>query len=145
MAQIYNFRELRSTLSERGIRWRSSGDTEVLLEGLALYGTGFLSQLNGMLHLLFGIKQTKSCSLRGILSALNPFTLRPQIPQSIFSQVRSRLIRIPWPPAQPNFYAIQQHLHSATQTENHTALKGISRIAPGTWVRWKSASGTVPL
>src|SRR5690606_1862299 len=45
--EIYNYREIRSQLSHRW-SFGSSGDTEVLLAGLILEGTGFLSKLEGM-------------------------------------------------------------------------------------------------
>lgn len=45
--EIYNFRELKSRLSERW-QFRTSGDTETLLAGLVLEGTDFLSNLEGM-------------------------------------------------------------------------------------------------
>jgi asparagine synthase (glutamine-hydrolysing) len=46
--EIYNFKELRAELQGRGIRFRSSGDTEVLLEALGHWGTDALVKLRGM-------------------------------------------------------------------------------------------------
>lgn len=45
--EIYNYRELRSSLQSRWT-FRSQGDTEVLLAGLVLEGPGFLARANGM-------------------------------------------------------------------------------------------------
>jgi len=45
---IYNYRELREELEEKGIRFSSKTDTEVLLEGLSLYGVAYIHKLNGM-------------------------------------------------------------------------------------------------
>ena len=48
--EIYNFREIRSTLS--GISWRTTSDTEVLVELIAQVGIeGALRRLNGMFAL----------------------------------------------------------------------------------------------
>jgi asparagine synthase (glutamine-hydrolysing) len=44
--EIYNYRELRESLP--GVAWRTSGDTEVLLQGLAHQADDFLSRANGM-------------------------------------------------------------------------------------------------
>lgn len=45
--EIFNFRELRTNLEEKGIRFRTTGDTEVLLELYKTYGKDCLNQLNG--------------------------------------------------------------------------------------------------
>lgn len=46
--EIYNFAELRAELEQRGARFRTSGDTEVLLHGWRAWGPGLLDRLNGM-------------------------------------------------------------------------------------------------
>lgn len=46
--EIYNFRELREELYRIGHRFRSSSDTEVLLEAYRLWGTDCLERFNGM-------------------------------------------------------------------------------------------------
>ena len=46
--EIWNFRELRSSLIEKGLRFSTSGDVEVLAAVLDLYGTSGLRMLEGM-------------------------------------------------------------------------------------------------
>ncbi len=46
--EIYNYRELRSELVEKGARFRSDSDTEVILEAYRAWGTRAFSRLNGM-------------------------------------------------------------------------------------------------
>lgn len=46
--EIYNFRELRTQLETEGGRFTTSGDTEVLFEGLRIHGANFLTRCNGM-------------------------------------------------------------------------------------------------
>jgi asparagine synthase (glutamine-hydrolysing) len=46
--EIYNYLELRAELRARGYRFRSSGDTEVLLNAYREWGAGCLDKLNGM-------------------------------------------------------------------------------------------------
>ena len=46
--EIYNHVELREELKRRGIRFRSSGDTEVLLQLYLAHGPDFLRRLAGM-------------------------------------------------------------------------------------------------
>ncbi len=46
--EIYNFRELRAELEDRGHRFRTSGDTEVIIAAWRQWGPDCLSRLNGM-------------------------------------------------------------------------------------------------
>ena len=46
--EIYNFRELRAELEDRGHRFRTSGDTEVIIAAWRQWGVDCLSRLNGM-------------------------------------------------------------------------------------------------
>lgn len=46
--EIYNFRELRSQLEIKGVRFRSNSDTEVLLNLYQFEGVDMLSRLNGI-------------------------------------------------------------------------------------------------
>ncbi|MBU2091525.1 MAG: asparagine synthase (glutamine-hydrolyzing), partial [Alphaproteobacteria bacterium] len=45
---IYNFPELRQELTADGIRFRTSGDTEVLLAAWRKWGKGAFARLNGI-------------------------------------------------------------------------------------------------
>ncbi len=46
--EVYNFRELRKSLIARGYRFRSTSDTEVVLEAFAEWGVAAIERLNGM-------------------------------------------------------------------------------------------------
>lgn len=45
---VYNFKELRAELEKEAVVFKSNSDTEVILEGMAKYGFGFVERLNGM-------------------------------------------------------------------------------------------------
>ena len=45
---IYNFKELRKELIEKGHTFESETDTEVIVEGLSAYGPSFFERFNGM-------------------------------------------------------------------------------------------------
>ncbi|MDJ0637888.1 MAG: asparagine synthase (glutamine-hydrolyzing) [Paracoccaceae bacterium] len=46
--EVYNAPALRRQLEEKGIRFRSTSDTEVILEGFAVWGKAILDKLHGM-------------------------------------------------------------------------------------------------
>ena len=46
--EIYNYRSVRGELEANGVALRTSGDTEVILEGYRLWGEGVLDRVEGM-------------------------------------------------------------------------------------------------
>lgn len=46
--EIYNFKELKNELEDKGMHFKTSSDTEVILNGYLLYGEDFFSKLNGI-------------------------------------------------------------------------------------------------
>ena len=51
--KVYNFKELRNELQEKGWNFRSSSDTEVVLFALAEWGKSALQRFNGIFALAF--------------------------------------------------------------------------------------------
>lgn len=70
--EIYNYPELRSELARRGHVFRTSGDSEVLLQGLILEGSNFLSKLEGMFSLILWDTHEKR-----LIVARDPFGIKP--------------------------------------------------------------------
>ena len=62
--EIYNFAELRTELQRRGCVFATSGDTEVLLHGWRIWGTGVLDRLNGMFAFALHDAARRRCSWR---------------------------------------------------------------------------------
>ena len=61
--EVYNFNELKSQLEARGHRFRSTSDTEVVLEAISEWGVSAFSRFNGMFALAAYCKKTNSVTL----------------------------------------------------------------------------------
>lgn len=46
--EVYNMKELRKELQEKGIHFQTTSDTEVILAGYQVYGTDIVNKLNGI-------------------------------------------------------------------------------------------------
>ena len=51
--EIYNFRVLKNTLQNLGVKFKTDSDTEVLLESLIYWGKGAMDKINGMYSFAF--------------------------------------------------------------------------------------------
>lgn len=61
--EIYNTKELRSQLQKRGVNFKSTSDTEVVLMGHLVYGPEFVEQLNGIFAYAFWNETLKTLFL----------------------------------------------------------------------------------
>jgi len=90
--EIYNFRELRAELQAKGVTFRTTSDTEVLLEMYAREGAAMLLRLRGMFA--FAIWDTER---RELFMARDPYGIKPlyyaQLPGGFLfaSQVKALL------------------------------------------------------
>lgn len=70
--EIYNFRDLRRVLEASGVVFRTTSDTEVLLEGWARWGEALLDQIEGMYAFVIWDRRD-----RVIVAARDPFGIKP--------------------------------------------------------------------
>jgi asparagine synthase (glutamine-hydrolysing) len=70
--EIYNFPELKALLEARGVRFRTTSDTEALLHLYALDGAAMVRQLRGMFALAIW-----DAARRGVFLARDPYGIKP--------------------------------------------------------------------
>jgi len=142
--EIYNFHELRDDLSAAGIMFRSAGDTEVLLHGLACSGAEYLRRLNGMYALALWDRQTSHLML-----ARDPLGIKPlyyaQLPHGglVFASEIKALCAHPRLRREVDGVAIIQHLAYCHASGDRCALASVKRLRPGFMLQW-SADKPVP-
>ncbi len=70
--EIYNYRALRGELETAGHKFRTTGDTEVLLRGFIEWGEGVLDRLEGMYAFVMVDHETRT-----VTAARDPFGIKP--------------------------------------------------------------------
>ncbi len=133
--EIYNYVELRKELIQAGRSFRTSSDTEVLLQSYIHWGIKALEKFNGMFAFALINRQTGNWIL-----ARDPFGIKPLYyceikDQLVFaSEIKSILLH---PEISPdlNWNGIQQYLTLQYCIGSQTLFKGIKKVEPGCFVQ----------
>lgn len=137
--EIYNFRQLRSELEAKGWCFESTGDTEVLLNGLIQFGADFVSKLNGMFAFALWDRVN-----RELLIARDPMGVKPLyycVPRPgtvLFASEIKALLEHPAFNPVPDLVGLVQHLVFCHASADRTALKGVKRLTPGCLAHWRA-------
>jgi asparagine synthase (glutamine-hydrolysing) len=92
--EIYNFLELRRDLSNLGVSFRTSSDTEVLIEGYRMWGHEIWAKLNGFWAVALYDFSTRSFSLSRDRLGVAPFYYRETVEGVYFASSIQSLVDI---------------------------------------------------
>lgn len=133
--EIFNYLELRKELEGKGYTFRSSSDTEVLLNAYIEWKEECLGRLNGMWAFVLLDKERNEC-----FCARDRFGVKPlyymETPERVaFSSEVSALIHSGVCKTSINCTAVAHYLFSgALDFDNSTFQEKIRSVEPGTWM-----------
>lgn len=121
--EIYNFVELRKELAERGWRFRTTGDTEVLLKAWRAWGPRMFERLNGMFAFAIYDKAAGQLVLARDIVGEKPLYYYHKGDTFIFASEAKAIAKIvPVRERQDEFFEAFQHHHLETPWEDVRAL-----------------------
>lgn len=94
--EVYNYRELRRELESRGIRFRSTGDSEVVLCALAQWGIEAFNRFNGMFALAFYDRVEKRLLLGRDHAGIKPLYYLLSHDGLVFGSQYDQILHHPW-------------------------------------------------
>lgn len=128
--EIYNYRRLRAELEGEGVAFRTTGDTEVLLEGYRHWGEGVLDRLEGMYAFAI-IDRVRNAAVvaRDGLGIKPLYVARAGKLMGFASEMRplTRLVG-----AEPDPRAVADLLTYGWAAGRLSNLRGIEMVLPGT-------------
>jgi asparagine synthase (glutamine-hydrolysing) len=137
--EVYNFRELREELERKGIRIRSSGDTEVVLQALAVWGKDALDRFNGMFALALYDGSDKRLLLARDHAGIKPlyYLLTPQ--GLVFASQYDQIMSHPWARAlNISNDGLALYLRLGYIPAPHAMLENTYMLEPGGWLEVSS-------
>lgn len=132
--EIYNFPELRKQLQDRGHRFATNSDTEVIIHLYEDEGVACLQKLRGMFAFALWDKRREILFCARDRMGKKPFcfTVTPQ--SFLFGSEIKAITADPDVSVSPDYHAIDQYLTYQFVPSPLTAFKGIKRLRPGEYL-----------
>jgi asparagine synthase (glutamine-hydrolysing) len=141
--EIYNFQQLRTELRERGVKIRSTGDTEVLLAYIAVYGcTETFPRLEGDWAVAVWDTRDELLTLGRDVHGVKPlYFARTSDGGLRFGSELKALIETGAVPTEPNVGPINAALLGYSGTwGDRTLYRGVRAVRPGGATRLRSST-----
>jgi len=140
--EIYNFKELRDSLVERGHSFRSSADTEVIIHLYEEYGIDCLKHMRGMFAFALWDSQRKRLFAARDRLGKKPFFYTKTGSLFIFGSEIKAITANSNVSSSPNFEAIDSYLSYQYVPSLLTAFSGIYKLPPAHYLICE-ANGTL--
>ena len=142
--EIYNFRDLRRELVGRGFRFRSSGDTEVVLRAYEAWGSDCVRRLDGMFA--FAVWDARSARLMLARDRVGkkPLFYFKQGDRIAFASEIKSLLLCPWVPRLMDSRRLPDFLTLGYVPWPHTLYEGIHQLPPASLVHFGPGRASEP-
>lgn len=136
--EIYNYRELKKGLEDKGENFASASDTEVLLRLLMRDGRAALPRLVGMFALAFWDRREKSLLLARDATGIKPlhYAALPEGGIAFASELLA-LVHVPGVDTGVDRDALSAYLACLYVPAPKTIYRGIKKLEPGHWLSWR--------
>lgn len=132
--EIYNYRQLRAELSGAGISFRTSSDTEVLLESWRRWGPASLRRLRGMFAFALYDARHGTLTLARDQFGIKPLFWMAQGGGVAFASELKGLRPLLGPRPALDETAVVASLMYSWVPEDHCVYQGVHKLPPGTWM-----------
>jgi asparagine synthase (glutamine-hydrolysing) len=126
--EVYNFQDIRRELEAKGLQFKSTGDTEVILRAYQTWGTGCLNKFNGMFALAIFDTQTGRLFAARDPLGIKPFYYWHHGERFAFASEIKALLQCPFIERHPDYAALRTP--ARFQICPHTGFAGIAKLPP---------------
>ena len=133
--EVYNFVELREQLQQRGVTFRSTSDSEVVLHALIEWGAAALAKFNGMFALAFYDSIEKKLLLARDHAGMKPLYYLTSDRGIVFGSQYDQLLAHPWSYGLGvSREALGLYLRLAYIPAPFAMIEKTHMLEPGTWM-----------
>ena len=128
--EIYNYRELRQQLLDAGHKFRTDGDTEVIVHLYEEHGLDFVQHLRGMFALAIWDEPRQRLVVARDRTGQKPFFYRMEDGRFSFASELKALLQIPGVGRTLDHHSVLRFLTLQYVPAPHSMLKGFRRLPP---------------
>jgi asparagine synthase (glutamine-hydrolysing) len=132
--EVYNFRELRRRLEGLGHRFRSTGDTEVVLRAYEAWGDRCVEELDGMFAFAVWDARRGRLLLARDRTGKKPLYYTLLGGRLTFGSEIKAMLQVPWVDARPDVSAVPEYLLLGYVPDPRTMYEGIEQVPPASVV-----------
>ncbi len=134
--EIYNYKEIKNALIQKGYHFKSDSDTEVLLKSYQEWGSDCLSKLNGMFAFaIFNTDNEELFAARDHLG-IKPFFYYYDGKIFLFSSEIKAILSSQLVEKSPDYFSL--HTPTRFQISPYTGFKNILKLPAGFYLKYKN-------
>lgn len=141
--EIYNFLELRRELEQRGHRFRSDTDAEVVIYAYREWGRDFLSRLNGMFAFALWDARDESLIIARDRLGIKPvYYAETPVGLAFASEIKA-ILAIPGVERKVDLESLNQFLTFLWVPDPKTIFRGVHKLPPAHYLLYKNGRAEV--
>ena len=129
--EVYNFREMRTTLEALGHQFHSKTDTEVVLKAFAQWGNQAIPKFNGMFAFAIWDRQEQRLTLARDRYGIKPLYYTVINQQLLFASEIKAILKHPDAKCMLDYSALSEYLTFQNFISPDTLFKDIKTLSPG--------------
>lgn len=136
--EIYNYRELRKELIEKGHKFYTNTDSEVIVHGYEEYGKDLLPRLRGMFAFVIWDKTEKKLFGARDIFGIKPFFYYMNGETFMFGSEIKAFLSNPSFKKELNRERIPEYLCFEYIPSNETLFKNVYKLSPASYFEWQN-------
>ena len=141
--EIYNYKEIKEDLLNKGHQFYTKTDTEVLLHGYEEYKEKILDKLRGMFTFAIWDIIEKELFIARDFFGIKPMYYTQNGKELIFGSEIKSILEHPSVTKELNINALQNYLSFQYGVPNETFFKGIKCLPPAHYLKYKDGQVTI--
>jgi len=135
--EIYNYRELRSELEQRGVQCRDSSESEVVINLYLEFGLDFINKLNGMFAIAIHDSRDESLHLIRDRMGKKPLWISQLNDGTLFFASEVRALMLARPDRTLRTDMVAEVMQYGYINAPHSAFNEITQVPPASVLTWR--------